>query len=97
MNISIKGRFFKDNGSWRVITPLLEYPIICNRPLLCLQELEKALKIEMNDESVSCFFRIDDDGVFYLVTTHTPQLIDYLVSKMFDLNEIKIEPNLDQA
>lgn len=97
MNISIKGRIFKENGSWCVITPLIEYPIFCNKPLLCLQELEKALKIEMNDESVSCFFRVDDEGVFYLVTMHTPELIEYIVSKVFDLNEIRIEPNLDQA
>lgn len=95
MNISIKGRLYKENGSWRTETPLLEYPIICNRPLLCLKELEKALKIEMNDESVECFFKIDDHGVFYLVTMHTPQLIDYLVSKMLDLDEIKIEHGLD--
>jgi hypothetical protein len=95
MNFSIQGKLTKINEKWSVEIPVIDYGIQCERPLLCLQELERKLKDELEDENLKCFYRIDDNGVFYLITAHTPEFIEFISTRLVDLEAIKLEPGLD--
>lgn len=95
MNFSIKGKLNKVHSSWNVEIPILDFTIYCSRPLLCFQELEKSLRIELKDENLKCFFKIDDHGVFYLITAQTPEFVEFISERLLDLDGIKLEPNLE--
>lgn len=96
MNFSIRGKLVKVYSGWALEIQLLDTVIKCERPLLCLKELERKLKEELKDENLKCFFKIADSGVFYLITVQTPEFIDYIADRMFDLSAIKVEPNLEE-
>lgn len=96
MNISIKGKLHKVYSGWALEIPLLDYVIKEARPLLCLKELEIKVCEEIQDQNLKCFFKIDDSGIFYLITAQTPEFIEYIADKMVDLSAIKIETNLDE-
>lgn len=94
MNISIKGKLHKVYSGWAVEIPLLDYVIKEDRPLLCLKKLEEKVREELQDKELKCFFKIDDSGIFYLITAQTPELIQYIADKMVDLNMVSVESNL---
>lgn len=95
MNISIKGRLINVDRLWTVEFGLLNYKITCNSPLLCLKTLEQKFKNEMNDETLKCFFKIEDSGFFYMVSAQTPELINFLADNLVNLDDMTVDPDLE--
>jgi ABC-type ATPase involved in cell division len=95
MNFSIKGRLYQTPTDWVIDIPIIAYSIHKERPLLCLQELERQLKEDLKDESLQCFFKIDDSGILYLITAQTSELIDLIAERKMNLDDVKLVPGLD--
>ena len=96
MNISIRGKLHKVYSGWAIEIPILDCVIKEDRPLLCLKKLEQKIREELQNPDLKFFFRVDDSGVFYLITAQTPAIIDLIADKMVDLSAIKIEVNLEK-
>lgn len=95
MNISIRGKLHKVYSGWAAVIPILDCVIKEERPLMCLKRIEQLIKEELGDQNLTCFFRVDDSGVFYFITSNTPNLIDLIAHKMVDLEAVRIEADFD--
>src|SRR4051794_23930633 len=71
LNLSIKGRIYKEKSLWKAEIPALGIVVQSVRPLKCLEEMENYLKSELQDENLKCIFKITDAGVIYLITAET--------------------------
>lgn len=94
MNISIKGRLIKSEDSWSIEIGILDYQIHCEKPLRCLKALETKLKTDLEDQTLKCFFKIEDSGVFYIITAQTPEMINFLAENLLDISDMRIDTNL---
>jgi hypothetical protein len=79
------------SDGWAIDISLYENAIKCERPLLCLRELEQRLKADLEDEKLECFFRIGYDGVFYLMTAQTVKMVEFSAERMTDLSDLRID------
>lgn len=95
MNISIKGHLKKERGGWSVEIGILEKPIEGKSPLKCLKKLEEIVMAELGDEKQKCFFKINDNGVFYFITANSEVMINFLAARLTDMSIFSIDPDLD--
>jgi hypothetical protein len=90
MNISIKGTLSKNNKKWILHMPILD-DIHCDSPLKCLKQLELKIRLQLQDENIECFYKVDDDGVIYLLTTNTDKMIEYIAQRLINLDAFRMD------
>jgi hypothetical protein len=86
MKIFIQGRLMRDEAGWRAEVPFLLLPVRAATPLRALTQLKSMIELEVNGEEI--IFKIDEAGVFYLVTTKTPGMINFLATKLSELPQL---------
>lgn len=95
MNISIRGKLERCENKWCLKIGILDVAIECEKPLECLRSLEGRLKEDMGNHELKCFYKVEDRGVFYLVTAQTAEIINFLAERLTNLEDLDIDGNFE--